>query len=74
MTYAVFMLPRALKKSQEQLSANLKVFEAKIREKEAAEAAESKQVTEASSEDNRPSDAQPTPAITADGEEPKKEL
>lgn len=40
MTYAIFLLPRTLRRSQEQLTEKLKLFEARIKAKEEQEQAE----------------------------------
>lgn len=55
MTYAVFMLPRTLQRSQEQLAANLKLFEQRLKDKEAA-TSKSKAITanDSLSSDNTP--------------------
>lgn len=55
MTYAVFMLPRALRRSQEQLSERLLELQKRIKLKEQAEkaAAAEKAITEAGEEDDQ---------------------
>ena len=82
MTYAIFTLPRALKRSQEQLENNLKHFEARVKAQREAkgitedgEEADEEEEDGAGGEDTK---AQATPKITTTApsmdEEPKKEL